>query len=341
MPLYDYRCPACGQVYEVTRPVSRASDPLLCTIDETPCERVLAETEEEVAAASDPGAWYRSGHTHDDWTGAHINPEGVGRWLEILTELRMQASPWMEQLRAAGFRGGDVLSAALSPAVGLYTYYDRVVDDEGRAIPLGGETSASEPYLRGYLAYVWETLGRVALDRIFGATPEKAGSGVSDAVEADARLTALFLLWQVPDRQDAEARPRSASIALDLVSCFAEPLGIQVADWDGRIVHIEAERVHLIPLSERASSLLGADDAGDAPGTLALLARPGTTTLDRLHAAMLLQARGGVAALRALISAEQERGPDFRRLTTALSGLYPRDSDEHRVLAAVLIELAA
>ncbi len=47
------------------------------------------------------------------------------------------------------------------------------------------------------------------------------------------------------------------------------------------------------------------------------------TTLDRVHAAMLLQASGRANALRALLKTEQERGPDFLRLANALSALYP------------------
>ena len=38
------------------------------------------------------------------------------------------------------------------------------------------------------------------------------------------------------------------------------------------------------------------------------------TALDRVHAAMLLQANGHANALRALIGVEQNRGPDFLRL---------------------------
>jgi hypothetical protein len=61
------------------------------------------------------------------------------------------------------------------------------------------------------------------------------------------------------------------------------------------------------------------------------------TTLDRVHAAMLLQAGGQANALRALIKAEQERSPDFLRLANALSALYPRDSEEKRLLDAMLL----
>jgi hypothetical protein len=43
-----------------------------------------------------------------------------------------------------------------------------------------------------------------------------------------------------------------------------------------------------------------------------------------------------VLVLRRL-KAEQDRGPDFLRLANALSGLYPRDSDEKRLLDAMLL----
>jgi hypothetical protein len=62
-----------------------------------------------------------------------------------------------------------------------------------------------------------------------------------------------------------------------------------------------------------------------------------TTTLDRVHAAMLLQSSGQTNALRALLKAEQERGPDFLRLANALSALYPKDSEEKRLLDAMLL----
>jgi len=61
------------------------------------------------------------------------------------------------------------------------------------------------------------------------------------------------------------------------------------------------------------------------------------TTLDRVHAAMLLQASGRANALRALLKAEQERSPDFLRLANALSALYPKNSDEKRLLDAMLL----
>jgi hypothetical protein len=40
---------------------------------------------------------------------------------------------------------------------------------------------------------------------------------------------------------------------------------------------------------------------------------------------------------RAVVLAEQQRGPDFLRLANALSALYPRDSEEKRLLDAMLL----
>ena len=69
----------------------------------------------------------------------------------------------------------------------------------------------------------------------------------------------------------------------------------------------------------------------------ALRARREATTLDRVHAAMLLQAGGQTNALRALLEAEMARGPEFLRLANALSALYPKGSEEKRLLDAMLL----
>ncbi len=66
---------------------------------------------------------------------------------------------------------------------------------------------------------------------------------------------------------------------------------------------------------------------------------PGTTTLDRVHIAMLLQAAGKSNALRTMLKAESEHGQDFLRLANALSALYPRDSEEKRLVDAMLLAM--
>jgi hypothetical protein len=52
---------------------------------------------------------------------------------------------------------------------------------------------------------------------------------------------------------------------------------------------------------------------------------------------MLLQAGGQATALRAMLEVESQRGPDFLRLANALSALYPKESEEKRLLDAMLL----
>jgi hypothetical protein len=79
------------------------------------------------------------------------------------------------------------------------------------------------------------------------------------------------------------------------------------------------------------------DESLAAPSTGLRAGAREATTLDRVHAAMLLQAGGRTNALRALLKAEQERGPDFLRLANSLSALYPKGSEEKRLLDAMLL----
>lgn len=80
-----------------------------------------------------------------------------------------------------------------------------------------------------------------------------------------------------------------------------------------------------------------AGTAGAIVSDDALRAHHEVTTLDRVHAAMLLQKSGRANALRALLKAEQDRGSDFLRLANALSAMYPRDSEEKRLVDAMLL----
>jgi putative DNA methylase len=41
----------------------------------------------------------------------------------------------------------------------------------------------------------------------------------------------------------------------------------------------------------------------------------------------------------AVLKHEQDRGPDFIRLANALSALYPKDSEEKRLLDAMLLAM--
>jgi adenine-specific DNA methylase len=333
----------------------------------------------------------------------------IGDWADVLRELPNRIGDWMDRLMAEGVRGADLVFACIGPAMEVYSRYSKVEDAEGREIPLGGDPTASEPYKRGFLAYVWETVGRIALGQILGTTEARTRNGAAGALEEDARLTALFL-WTLqatdigavktngeeieeeePDDDEESSRgsikKKGFSLIYDVARRFAQPLGIHLDQWEGRIIATEKGIVRLLPVAERAKQLFGEDGASavadrleaqpTGPVQLTLFVDDTTrafpdikgrgrrmktraakvgqasslseeagkmpaphkeaTTLDRVHAAMLLQASGRANALRALLKAEQDRGPDFLRLANALSALYPKESEEKRLLDAMLL----
>lgn len=322
----------------------------------------------------------------------------VGDWTTVIRELPRRVREWMVRLQSEGVRGADLVFSCIGPALEIYSRFSKVVDAEDREIPLGGYPEAAEPHLRGYLAYVWEAVGRAALEQVL------AGEGKADAgaLEEDARLTALFL-WTVESSvqngpingdepaadapEDDDEEPNSGKkkakpgqkLIYDVVRRFAQPLGIHLDAWDGRIVETDKGVVRLLPVVERARQLFGeagaqaaaqrieraraespqlalfpevSPELGETEGTATrrgrrrnrkAIAEPPTsrepTTLDRVHAAMLLQRSGQSAALRTLLSAERDRGPAFERLANALSALYPEGSEEERLLDAMLLAM--
>ena len=294
----------------------------------------------------------------------------VGDWVDVLQELPTRVADWIERLQAEGIRGADLVFACVGPALEIFSRYRAVETAEGNTVELPE-----------YLEKVWEVVGRTALRQILGS--EQAG-----ALEEDARLTALFL-WTLqttdthgendkPNQGEEEAVAKVAakafSLPFDVVRRFAQPMGINLDSWTDRIVGQEKGVVRLLPVTERARKLFGADGAAGVADRIERdphtdvqqklfpdldehappLVResrprygvlsddhsdrtPGDTTLDRVHTAMLFQSSGHANALRELIGAEQERGPDFLRLANALSALYPRGCNEKRLLDAMLL----
>ncbi|MDD5453214.1 MAG: DUF1156 domain-containing protein [Candidatus Bipolaricaulis sp.] len=312
----------------------------------------------------------------------------VGDWGDVLRELPRRVGDWMERLQNEGIRGADLVFACIGPALEIFSRYRKVETADGRDV-----------LLSQFLEKVWEVVGRTALEQVLGTAEAKARNGAAGAVEEDARLTALFL-WtlqstngeeshrrgaesaeeeEVEDEEDsassASRRGKGFSLVFDVVRRFAQPLGIDLPKWDGRIIETKKGVVRLLPVAERAKQLFGADGARAVAewivedqrndieqalfpelerraspairgrrGRIApqgqnpeVKTEPAATTLDRVHAAMLLQASGQANALRELIRAEQQRGPEFLRLANALSALYPKDSEEKRLLDAMLL----
>jgi len=333
----------------------------------------------------------------------------VGDWADVLNELPKRVRDWMERLQGEGIRGADLVFACIGPALEIFSRYSKVETSEGKEVKLAEYLEKVwEVVGRAALEQVLGTgIHRGDAESAKNDSASSAPSqlnGAAGAVEEDARLTALFL-WTLQSTNGEEAHRGDAetaeeeevenedeedsapsvslrcnsgfSLPFDVVRRFAQPLGIELARWDGRIIETKKGVVRLMAVSERAKQLFGEDRANTVAdwviedlqndlqqvlfpemeserelkirgrgrrrkmemgsNDMGLQDQQKATTLDRVHAAMLLQAGGQANALRALIKAEQERGPYFLRLANALSALYPRASEEKRLLDAMLL----
>jgi putative DNA methylase len=111
----------------------------------------------------------------------------------------------------------------------------------------------------------------------------------------------------------------------------------------GGVIKLKGSAARLVPVSERRGILLGPQTARSRPdGTLfddapfqgLSRTEPAETSLDRLHQAMLLFADGRTEGLRRFLGEVADER--FRRLTRALSALYPAASSEKRWIDGVL-----
>ena len=294
---------------------------------------------------------------------------GVGDWREVLRELPVRVGKWMERLQAEeGVRGADLVFACIGPALEIYSRYRAVETAEGDRIGL-------EKYLvRVWEAVGRAALENVLGTEEAQARNGMAGALEEDARLTALFLWTMQSTGEAPasgdgaggdeDADDApRRRPSAYTLPFDVARRFAQPLGIHLDDWEQRIIRTEKGVVRLLPVKERAADLnmeaiAAAIESGASaspqlglfpkPPSAAGAARPQTppstsnprgikTTLDRVHAAMLLQASGKATALRDMIQAEHVRSPDFMRLANALSALYPRGSEEKRLLDAMLL----
>ncbi|MCA1709404.1 MAG: DUF1156 domain-containing protein, partial [Actinobacteria bacterium] len=177
------------------------------------------------------------------------NDTGIGDWADVLRELPTRVGAWMERLQGEGIRGADLVFACIGPALEIFSRYAKVETADGREVALAE-----------YLEKVWEVVGRSALAQVLGTAEAKARNGAAGAVEEDARLTALFL-WTLQstdgetaddandegeeeepsDEDDDEegssrGKAKSFTLVFDVVRRFAQPLGIELPKWEGRVI---------------------------------------------------------------------------------------------------------
>ncbi|MCY4232375.1 MAG: DUF1156 domain-containing protein [Bacteroidetes bacterium] len=295
----------------------------------------------------------------------------IGDWSDVLRELPKLVSNWMSRLQNEGIRGADLVFACIGPALEIFSRYRSVETAEGNEVKLSQ-----------YLEKVWEVVGRSALEQVLNVS--KMGISTTSTIEEDARLTSLFL-WTVQstdiNQNDSEPTdderilsisPKSFSLPFDVVRRFAQPMGIDLDEWTGKIISQQKGIVRLMPVMDRSKELFGEDGANQVaewiesdiaetnqtslfpemtPESTSSKSRTSksfvgkdfefesedATVLDRVHAAMLFQAGGQSGALRTLIASELSRGPEFLHLANALSALYPIGSQEKRLLDAMLL----
>ena len=298
----------------------------------------------------------------------------IGDWADVLRELPKRVADWMHRLQGEGVRGADLVFACVGPALEIYSRYRAVETTDGREVALAEYLEKVwEVVGRSALQQVLSTAEANADAALEGALEEDAR--LTALFLWTLQSTETHAADDKDDEQDDDDVKKVAakgfSLPFDVVRRFSQPMGIDLDAWKGRIVAQAKGAVRLLPVAERAKALFGEDGTATAADWIESDANPNrqlslfpeggrslapkrprrksilnddaelqslnATTLDRLHAAMLLQSSGHASALRALIAAEQERSPAFLRLANALSALYPRGSQEKRLLDAMLL----
>ena len=300
----------------------------------------------------------------------------VGDWAEVLRELPRRVADWMERLQGEGIRGADLVFACVGPALEIFSRYHAVETAEGDEVGLPEYLEKVwEVVGRTALENVLGTAEARARNGGAGALEEDARLTAlflwalqsSETTGDNGRVKAE------DEESIAKAAARGFNLPFDVVRRFAQPMGIDLEKWTDRIIGQEKGVVRLLPVTSRAATLFGHEGAqaaadwieSDPAASLQQTLFPETeappkpakrrrgkksildesaelqsleaTALDRVHASMLLQSSGYSNALRKLIVAEQDRGPDFLRLANALSALYPRGSEEKRLLDGMLL----
>lgn len=107
-----------------------------------------------------------------------------------------------------------------------------------------------------------------------------------------------------------------------------------LASWVVGLVGTQSERFRKVTLTAADLNRLTVIESGHS--------FDGDGRLLRLWEGRVIETKKGVVrnALRALLKAKQERGPDFLRLANAFSALYPKGSEEKRLLDAMLLAVS-
>lgn len=265
--------------------------------------------------------------------------------------------------------GADAIFACLGPAIELYSRYDRVETASGEEVSLGGQSATG----RDYLTHVWGAVSRAALRTIFEEAEASGfeadsrlaavwlwtvGAGQLAAVNGSGAEQAEDEL-DTDEEESPSANPSKVAgypLPYDTARKLAQPLGADLAEFarhPGAAFEVKGSTARMRSVGERRRFLFDGDGNAPSPsrgqGRQAELfteefspgpvggVRPGTTTLDRLHQAMLLFAEErGDALCRLLVEDAAGEDPRFWRLADAMSKLYPIATPEKRWVDGVL-----
>jgi adenine-specific DNA methylase len=295
-------------------------------------------------------------------SGGSVRADETGDWRDVLQELPRRIHEWMPRLAGEGVVGADAIFACLGPALEIFSRYSHVEKPNGDQV-----------MLKEYLEYVWAAVSKEAISMIFEGADTTGfeedarltamwlwtlNPGPSNGDGAEPTETE-----DGDDNEEQLAKSGKApgfTLEYDAARKIAQGLGAHLEQL-GNLVEIKGETARLLPVAERTKALFGIQETespaakrrrsaqlslpglleeleGEESGwTLQNAAKPGGTTLDRLHQAMILFAAGRGEALRRFL-VDEGAGKDqrFWRLAQSLCALYPSGTDERRWSEGVL-----
>jgi hypothetical protein len=273
----------------------------------------------------------------------------------------------MPRLAEEGVVGADAIFACLGPALEIFSRYSRVEKASGDVVLLkeyleqvwaaiskealsmmfeGADASGLEEDARLTAMWLW-TLGA---GRTNGGANADSEAGEDDAEDEETG-----------NKGKAEA---GFVLEYDAARKIAQGLGAHL-DKLTDVVEVKGDKARLLSVGERTKALFGKDgakepetkakgksksskkqlglfaeiEAAEKEGLLGKAGVPkvGSTTLDRLHQAMILFGAGRSDALKRFV-VEEGAGRDgrFWKLAQSLSALYPSGSNEKRWVDGLL-----
>jgi adenine-specific DNA methylase len=292
-----------------------------------------------------------------------VRTDEIGDWRDVLQELPRRIHEWMPRLAQEGVVGADAIFSCLGPALEVFSRYSRVEKPNGDQV-----------MLKEYLENVWAAVSKEAISMIFAGADTTGfeedarltamwlwtlSPGLSDGASAKAD--------DMEDAdEDSDEKPAQAAkltgfmLEYDAARKIAQGLGAHL-ELLVNLVEINGETARLLPVAERTKALFGKEgtetpaakrktstqlslpglleelEQEDSGWTLQNAAKPGSTTLDRLHQAMILFAAGrGEGLRRFLVDDAVGKDQKFWSLAQSLCALYPSGTDERRWSEGVL-----